>query len=351
MALSRFKLDFTKNWENPSDFPTYQNNETQVRADLQYLFNEIRTAFNNFLSGAKAVDLPFEKTSAVDATNVQAAIENVQGQIAGVTAGAIPDNSIETAKYKDESVTASKLDVDPTHNDPVTPATIGAAAVAHDHDDRYYTEAEITSMLETDIQPNTAVLANMEGDLADNDLFPLRDQSEAASMRMTWSYLKAQMKAYMDTLYSTLSHASRHAPDGADPILVKTGNLDTGAVTDAKLATDSVRTAKIKNGEVTQAKLAANAVSSVYTGTLSATWTASGGAKYSDASISGLLTTDTIFVDLNETGTTAATITEKMNVWSEIYRFTIPSNGTLRAWATSAVPAKTCPVKVIAIRK
>ena len=41
---------------------------------------------------------------------------------------------------------------------------------------------------------------------------------------------------------------------------VKTANIDTGAVTEAKLATDSVATAKIKDSNVTEAKLAANSV-------------------------------------------------------------------------------------------
>ena len=41
---------------------------------------------------------------------------------------------------------------------------------------------------------------------------------------------------------------------------VKTANIDTGAVTEAKLDTDSVATAKIKNSNVTEAKLAANSV-------------------------------------------------------------------------------------------
>ena len=41
---------------------------------------------------------------------------------------------------------------------------------------------------------------------------------------------------------------------------VKTANIDTGAVTEEKLATDSVATAKIKDSNVTEAKLAANSV-------------------------------------------------------------------------------------------
>ena len=58
------------------------------------------------------------------------------------------------------------------------------------------------------------------------------------------------------TFYAALAsipyHNARHLPDGADPILVKTGNLE--------------------NGSVTRQKLAADAVTSVYTGTISTVW-------------------------------------------------------------------------------
>lgn len=43
------ELQFTKDWTNPSDFPTYEPNETQVRADQQFLFNEIKAFINGKL--------------------------------------------------------------------------------------------------------------------------------------------------------------------------------------------------------------------------------------------------------------------------------------------------------------
>jgi len=43
------KLEYTKDWRNPSDFPTYQDDETQVRADQQALFEEIKEYINNDL--------------------------------------------------------------------------------------------------------------------------------------------------------------------------------------------------------------------------------------------------------------------------------------------------------------
>lgn len=45
-------LRFTKDWTNPADFPTYEPNETQVRADQQLLFNEIKAWLNDTLTPA-----------------------------------------------------------------------------------------------------------------------------------------------------------------------------------------------------------------------------------------------------------------------------------------------------------
>ena len=40
------KLEFTKNWTSAEDFPTYEPDETQVRADLQLLHDEAKAAIN-----------------------------------------------------------------------------------------------------------------------------------------------------------------------------------------------------------------------------------------------------------------------------------------------------------------
>lgn len=44
MALER--LEFTKDWNNPEDFPTYEPSESKVRADMQLLYDEIRDYLN-----------------------------------------------------------------------------------------------------------------------------------------------------------------------------------------------------------------------------------------------------------------------------------------------------------------
>ena len=47
MALDR--LSYTKDWTNPEDFPTVELSEEQVRADMQVLYNEIKTFINEGL--------------------------------------------------------------------------------------------------------------------------------------------------------------------------------------------------------------------------------------------------------------------------------------------------------------
>lgn len=44
------KLKFNKDWRNPSDFPTYEASEEQVRADMQELHNETAEFINRVLA-------------------------------------------------------------------------------------------------------------------------------------------------------------------------------------------------------------------------------------------------------------------------------------------------------------
>ena len=40
-------LQFTKDWRNPNDFPTYQTDEAKIREDNQILHDEARDYINN----------------------------------------------------------------------------------------------------------------------------------------------------------------------------------------------------------------------------------------------------------------------------------------------------------------
>ena len=110
MALDNYKLTYTKDWNNAEDFPTYENREEQVRADMQLLFDEMRDAFNNFLEDLASSVIPFTASEAVPENNIQAAIENVQQQAAAASTGAIPERSLDGVKLKLKAVTQLELD-------------------------------------------------------------------------------------------------------------------------------------------------------------------------------------------------------------------------------------------------
>ncbi len=100
MSLS--PMTFDKVWTNPSHFPTYEANETQVRADMQYLFDKIKDCYNNHLENEfAAANMPFTPTiGGVTSTDVQAAIEFVHNEISSASQGAVPNGSITDEKLR-----------------------------------------------------------------------------------------------------------------------------------------------------------------------------------------------------------------------------------------------------------
>ena len=86
-------------------------------AGLKAVFDQAgklcKAAINKLISelhnAAAAASVGFSRSASVPADNVQDAIENVQQQIAGVSQGAVPNNSITTEKLVDESVTGAKV--------------------------------------------------------------------------------------------------------------------------------------------------------------------------------------------------------------------------------------------------
>ena len=95
-------LEFTKNWENPEDFPAYEPDERQVRADLQRLHEETRQGLNRLIaalndSGA-AGQLPFLPTGDLTAQTVQAAIEEVYAAVKDAAAGQLVDGTVSKNK-------------------------------------------------------------------------------------------------------------------------------------------------------------------------------------------------------------------------------------------------------------
>lgn len=95
-------LKFTKNWENSEDFPTYEPDEAQVRADLQWLHNETRDAINRLIEALNepeaAAQLPFQPQDGLTAQTVQAAILEVYAAIQNAAAGLLVDGTVSKEK-------------------------------------------------------------------------------------------------------------------------------------------------------------------------------------------------------------------------------------------------------------
>ena len=94
-------MTFTKSWEDPADFPTYEPDEAQVRADLQYLHNEMRDAFNGLVASlnatSAAANLPIS-VPGLSAGTIQASIEETLAEVQKAAAGQIVDGSITREK-------------------------------------------------------------------------------------------------------------------------------------------------------------------------------------------------------------------------------------------------------------
>lgn len=107
MSLS--KLKYTKDWKNPDDFPTYSSDETQIRADMQLLFDEARAALNKLIDELDASEIPFTPTPEIQAADVRQALIAIQNQIAQIALGSLPDNSISSQKIMPKAVTEEKM--------------------------------------------------------------------------------------------------------------------------------------------------------------------------------------------------------------------------------------------------
>ena len=101
-----------------SKLPDEPNDEGGMTASaLKATFDKAgtlaKTAINKLIAalGAStaAGNIGFSPTAGVNKTNIQAAIENVQSQIAGVALGSIPDGAITAQQLAASAVTAEKV--------------------------------------------------------------------------------------------------------------------------------------------------------------------------------------------------------------------------------------------------
>ena len=120
MAISKFNEDL----DIIQKLDTYPNDTDGLSADeLKERFDRAGNLLKTFLNEVlipelAAENIPFTASTAVDAANIQKAIENVQKQISNVTLNMIPDRTVTRAKLaKSLDDLLSALSSDSTSHD------------------------------------------------------------------------------------------------------------------------------------------------------------------------------------------------------------------------------------------
>lgn len=119
MAISKFNDDL----DIIQKLDTYPNDTDGLSADeLKERFDRAGNLLKTFLNEVlipelAAENIPFTASTAVDAANIQKAIENVQAQISGVTLNMIPDRTVTRAKLAKslDDLLSSLLDDSTSH--------------------------------------------------------------------------------------------------------------------------------------------------------------------------------------------------------------------------------------------
>lgn len=112
MSFTRF--EFTKKWTNAYDpehpekyFPTYEENETQVREDMQCLYDELKVALNGLMTALENVASAASGAASVGVSTipglegyntVQDALAGLREQIAGITIEGVGDHTVSSVK-------------------------------------------------------------------------------------------------------------------------------------------------------------------------------------------------------------------------------------------------------------
>ena len=95
------KLEFSKDWTEAEDFPTYEPDESQVRADLQLLHNEAKAAINALVDKLESAEFASHlavSAEGMTATNLAAALAEILAKAKAAQAGTIVDGTVTEAK-------------------------------------------------------------------------------------------------------------------------------------------------------------------------------------------------------------------------------------------------------------
>lgn len=123
------KLEFSKDWTKAEDFPTYEPDESQVRADLQLLHDEAKAAINALVEKLESSEFASHlavSTEGMTATNLAAALAEILATAKAAQAGTIVDGTVTEAKLAAALVQKiNSIDVTYSMNAPTANETPG----------------------------------------------------------------------------------------------------------------------------------------------------------------------------------------------------------------------------------
>ena len=123
------KLEFSKDWTKAEDFPTYEPDESQVRADLQLLHNEAKAAINALVDKLESAEFASHlavSAEGMTATDLAAALAEILATAKAAQAGTIVDGTVTEAKLAAALVQKiNSIDVTYSMNAPTANETPG----------------------------------------------------------------------------------------------------------------------------------------------------------------------------------------------------------------------------------
>lgn len=280
----------------------------EVKAEFDKAVNDIKNYINTVLlpflegvNGAESIGIT-TVPALTGVTDVQAALEKIEQQMADITQGAVADGSITVGKLADGSVIHEKL-------------ALGAVDTDNLADEAVTTDKIAANAITADLIANLAVITEKLADLC----------------------VTTEKLAPKAVITAKIGDAA-----------VGTEQLDSLSVTQEKIAPTSVSTTKIVNEAVTGEKIAANAVSTTYTASIATGWSGSA-APYSKAvTVNGITANDTPIIDLVPSST-YATAQKEIEAWGYVYRAVTAAN-TITFYATEK-PIVAIPIQIKVVRK